>query len=147
MSNHRLLAAGLACLFALTSCTQGPPTENITIVTHIDFSAEPYQGTFELTDGPDFLGCERGTFVDTPAGDSVLKELTCEAGERSGTITLEFTPQDIPGDQSGQNGPWSVKDGSDDFSGLSGDGDFWVIYTDGGESGVETFIGEVQYVP
>lgn len=84
-----------------------------------------------------------GSFVDTPTASAILKKLACESGERSGTFTVEFNPQNIPG-PGNQNGPWTVKEGTEDFFDLSGGGDFWVI-GDGAQSEVETLTGEIQF--
>jgi hypothetical protein len=68
--------------------------------TEIDFSLEPYSGTFEVTEGAEILGCVSGSFVDTMSASGDFKELTCESGERSGTtgnftniLHCCFTPQ------------------------------------------------------
>lgn len=126
------------------SCTPSPPKGTITITTHIDFGALPYHGTFEVTEDAEVLGCVSGSFADTPTASAILKKLTCESGERSGTFTVEFNPQNIPG-PGDQNGPWTVKEGTEDFSGLSGGGDFWVIGDEAARSGVETLTGEIQF--
>jgi len=113
-------------------------------MTQISFTTEPYRGTFAVTKGAEVLGCERGSFVDTPAGTTIHKELTCESGERSGSFTAKFNPQDAagPGDR---NGPWSIVEAADDFSGLDGGGDFWVVFDEDGKTGVETLRGDIQF--
>ena len=128
----------------MSTQSQAPRKGMITITTKIDFSARPYHGTFEVTEGAEALGCVSGSFVDTPTASATLKKLTCESGERSGTFTVEFKPQNIPG-RGDQNGPWTVKEGTDDFSGLSGGGDFWVVLDKVTQSGVETLTGEIQF--
>ncbi len=45
------------------------------------------------------------------------------------------------------NGPWSVKEATDEFSGLSGGGDFSLVFSEVGDSGVETLTGEIQFTP
>jgi hypothetical protein len=138
----------IASLLVLVSCTPTPQKGTITITTQFDFSAEPFLGigTFEVTEGADVLGCEQGSFVDTPLDISVLKELTCESGERSGTFTVKLTPQIIsgPGDI---NGVWFVKEATDEFSGLSGKGDVSIFFNEVGVSEVETITGEIQFTP
>lgn len=145
MSKQRFLSAGLVTLFVLASCASNPPKGKIAITTQIDFSAEPFHGTFEVSEGANVLGCERGSFVDTPTDDSILKELSCDAGERFGTFTVEFTPQEIPG-PGDLNGPWSIQEATGDFSGLSGGGDFRLIYGED-DSGVETLTGDIEFSP
>lgn len=109
----------------------------MTITTQIDFTEEPFQGTFEVLEGADALGCSSGTFVDTPTERGVHKEFTCESGTGTGTFTAEFFP---PG------GPWKIVDADDDFGELSGWGAFAVTpdETDPENTGVETFIGEIR---
>jgi hypothetical protein len=144
MTKHTRLASGLAVFLLVVSCAPSLQKGTITITTHIDFSAEPYHGTFEVTEGPEVLGCVSGSFVDTPTASAVLKKLTCESGTRSGTFTVEFNPQNIPG-PGDENGPWTIKEGTADFAELSGGGDFSVINDDAAQSGVETLTGEIQF--
>ena len=132
------------CIF-LAACTTAPTGGTVTISTQIDFSSEPFNGTFEVTEGSDVLGCSRGTFVDTPTQQGINKLLTCEAGERSGTFTANFSPQDIPG-PGDQNGPWRIVAATEDFTGLSGSGDFSVV-EETPDSGTETLTGEIEYAP
>lgn len=116
-------------------------TGSLTIVTDIDFSSEPYRGTFEVTEGSDELGCSGGTFLDQNAGeDGVNKVLTCTDGERSGSFTILFHPTPEESDVS----RWQVVRATGDFTGLEGEGDFSVDYSDDEESGVETLTGEVS---
>ena len=131
----------------------------LTITTQIDFTQEPVQGTFEVTEGADALGCSSGTFADTLTERGVNKEFTCESGARTGTFTAEFFPP---------SGPWKIVAAADDFRGLSGWGAYVVILdetdlettgdpdetdlettgdpdeTDSETTGVETFIGEIR---
>jgi hypothetical protein len=113
----------------------------VTITTQIDFTEEPFNGSFEVTEGADVLGCSSGTFVDTPPNPptdrGVHKEFTCESGAGTGTFTAEFFP---PG------GPWKIVDAANDFSELSGWGAMSLMpdETDPENAGVETFIGEIQ---
>jgi len=148
MSNQWFQTGVIASLLVLVSCTPTPQKGTITITGKIDFSTEPFHGTFEVTEGADVLGCERGSFVDTqfPSSSSVVRELTCESGERSGMFTVEFILQQAPG-IGDINGSWSVKEATDEFSGLSGGGDFWLNLRGGGDSGVDTLTGEIQLTP
>lgn len=123
---------GAACA---TGPTQGSP---VTIITQINFSTEPYKGTFQVTDGSDVLGCSRGTFVDTPTERGIHKKFTCDSGA-NGTFTAEFFP---PG------GPWKIINAIDDFGGISGWGAFALTQSHPGSvEGVETLIGEIQWRP
>ena len=123
--------------------TAGP----VTIVTQADFSDRPVVGTFEVTMGADILGCSKGTFVDDfVASDDIKKVMTCDSGSNEGVLTLVFAlngPDAGPGDE---NGPWSVVEGSGDFVGLQGSGDWSMVEaTDGSNQGVETLAGVIEY--
>ncbi len=131
-----------SCVF-LAACTSDPAGGAVTIATEIDFSSEPFNGTFEVTEGSDVLGCSQGTFVDTPTAQGIDKLLTCESGERSGTFTANFTLQDIPG-PGDENGRWRIAGATGDFTGLSGGGDFSVV-EETPDSGTETLTGEIEY--
>jgi hypothetical protein len=144
MPKHSWLVAGIATCLLVAACAPSPPKGRITLITQINFTAEPYRGTFKVTKGAEVLGCERGSFVDTPAGTTIHKELTCESGERSGTFTAKFNPQDAPG-PGDRNGPWSIVEAADDFSGLYGEGEFWVVFDEEGKTGVETLTGNIQF--
>ena len=120
------------------ACATGPSGGSVTIITEIDFSAPPFHGTFELTEGADSLGCPNGTFVDSPTADAIHKEFKCETGSKTGTFTAEFRPPE---------GPWSIVDATEDFEGLSGGGDFSVIGDASTATGVETLTGEIQFNP
>jgi len=144
MAKHSWLPVVIGTCLLGAACASTPTKGTVTITTHIDFRSRPYKGTFEMTQGADVLGCSQGSFVDTPTTTAIHKELTCEAGGRSGTFTAEFTPQDIPG-PGDKNGPWSIVGGTGDFSGLSGGGDFWVVYDEGEPSGVETLTGVIEF--
>lgn len=138
------IGASAFCIF-LAACTSDPTGGAVTIATEVDFSSEPVQGTFEVTAGSDVLGCSQGTFVDKPAGQVNLhKLLTCESGTRSGTFTVNIVAQHTPG-PGDQNGPWSVVEATEDFTDLSGEGDFSVEIDEATESGVETLTGEIEY--
>jgi retinol-binding protein 3 len=99
----------------VAACATGPTQGSVAITTQIDFSGETPHGSFDVTEGADVLGCSGGTFVDNQTADSLHKEFTCESGTKSGTFTAEFSPP---------SGPWKIVDSTDDFSGLSGEGDF-----------------------
>jgi hypothetical protein len=143
-----LVVAILASVAILAGCGrddegEGTPAESgsLTIVTDIDFTSEPFKGTFEVTDGSDELGCSGGTFVDQNVGEEdVDKVLTCMDGERSGSFTILFHPTPEESDVSG----WEFVRATGDFTGLEGEGDFSVDYGDDEDSGVETFTGDVN---
>lgn len=136
----------VAALLIATACANDTPTSGpVTIETEIDFSSEPFTGTFEVTEGADVLGCSSGSFVDTLRADDIRKDLTCETGDRDGTFSVSFlhdpnTPG--PGDQ---NGPWSILEGTGDFTGLQGEGDFSVVADEESLSGVETLTGDIEH--
>ena len=147
MRKPLLLLAAIAVMVLVAGCADDEPSQGpVTISTEIDFSAEPIRGTFEVTEVADILGCDTGTFVDTPSALGVHKDFTCETGAKEGTFTARFLPQDIPG-PGDQNGPWSILEATQDFNGLEGEGDFSVVFNDAEESGVETFTGEIQSSP
>ncbi|MCH8900647.1 MAG: hypothetical protein IH942_09195 [Acidobacteria bacterium] len=51
-----------AILLLAAACGGDTPTAGpVTIETEIDFSTEPFHGTFEVIDGADVLGCSSGT--------------------------------------------------------------------------------------
>jgi hypothetical protein len=129
------LVLAVATSGLLAACATGPTQGSTTIITQIDFTTQPFKGTFKVTEGADVLGCSSGTFVDTPTDRGVHKKFSCESGTRMGTFTAEFFP---PG------GPWKIVNGIDDFSGLSGWGAMALTQQVGATTGVETFIGEVQ---
>jgi hypothetical protein len=131
-----------SCIF-LAACSSAPTSGTVTITTQIDFSSEPFHGTFEVTEGSEALGCSRGTFVDTPTAQAIDKLLTCESGDRSGTFTANFNLQDVPG-PGDENGRWRIVGATGDFTGLSGAGDFSVVEKTP-HSGAETLTGKIEY--
>jgi hypothetical protein len=92
------LVLAVAASALVTACATGPTTQQgpVTIDTQIDFTEEPFHGTFEVTEGADALGCSSGTFVDAPPDApterGIHKEFTCESGPSTGTFTAEFFP-------------------------------------------------------
>jgi hypothetical protein len=132
----------LTTSIAGASAPQGP----VTIVTAVDFSDFPIEGTFIVTVGADTLGCSSGTFVDAPFGFSVRKEFTCSSGG-TGKFTANFQPLPKPG-PGDANGQWNIVEATGDFAGLRGSGDFSVVFpTDCPPSciGTETFTGKVHF--
>ena len=123
-----------------------PQQGRVTIATTISFSVLPPTGTFAVVEGADILGCSAGSFVDTPVDPRIQKLMTCESGTRTGTFTLEFTPEAAPrpGDM---NGPWNIVAATGDFIGLTGEGDFWVVDNEESGVGYETLTGRIEYRP
>jgi len=116
---------------------------SITIETVVDFAAEPAEGTFEVTDGAEQLGCASGALVETGGNDGIQNAFSCDDGAREGTFALVWTivdGADGPGDV---NGPWMVGDASGDYTGLIGEGD-WSGTSDG-PTGFGTFVGSIDY--
>jgi hypothetical protein len=123
----------------------------VTIVTQIDFSTFPFHGTFSVVDGASLLGCSGGTFVDHPialashGASAKEKDLTCAAGEASGSsfiVIFQVTP--APGPGLG-NGHWEVFTGTGAFANLHGGGDFSVVPTSP-TTGMETLTGTIKFV-
>jgi hypothetical protein len=113
-----ILAVTLSCPL-VAACAPGPTQGAVTIITRIDFTKKPLQGSFEVTQGAAVLGCVRGTFVDRPiTAIAGHKEFTCTSGTKKGTFTAKVYPP---------RGPWQIVDATDDFRGLSGAGDFFVV--------------------
>jgi hypothetical protein len=129
------LVFAIAISGLVTACSTGPAQGLTTIITQINFTTQPFKGTFKVAEGADVLGCSSGTFVDTPTSRGIHKKFTCESGARTGTFTAEFFP---PG------GPWKIVNAIDGFSGLSGWGAVALTQPADGTTGAETFIGEIQ---
>lgn len=132
-------------LFVAACGSNAPTSGPVTIQTEADFSTRPVVGTFEVTEGADILECSDGTWEDTfnEATQDVSKLMTCSE-PNTGTFTIVFDPDGYETGPGDLNGPWSILNGNDEFAGLSGEGDFWLVAT-GPETGVETFAGEIEY--
>ena len=142
------LLAGLALVGLLGGCggddedpATGSTASSVEITTEIDFSEQPFSGTFEVNEGADALGCTTGTFVDGTGDEEIEKTFTCTDGPREGTFTALIT---LPGEE-GEQTPWRIVDATADFTGLEGDGEFSVDENDEDKTGVETLTGEVAY--
>lgn len=153
---------GMAAVLLLAACssdtsegggsadtTGAPAAEAVTIVTDIDFSAQPFGGTFAVERGAQALGCSSGSFVDALNDfGGIDKVFTCEDGAE-GTFTVKAHTMTLgcdPGPPEVCNGSWAV-DGlrsTGDFAGLFGFGEFEVLF-DEPSSGVETLRGEIHY--
>jgi hypothetical protein len=143
-----LFLALVALVLAPTSASATAPQGPVTIETEIDFSTDPFSGTFVVTEGEGLLGCSHGTFVDygaginPPSGGGLAKYFTC-AGPGSGGFVANFqtwTGKSGPGEG---NGNWNVTSGTGDFAKLHGRGDFWVVTA--GDSGEETLTGSIHF--
>jgi hypothetical protein len=135
-------------LLLAAACSDDTPTEGpVIIVGQIDFSDRPVHGTFEVTEGADVLQCSSGTFEDGFVSESnILRAFTCESGPNEGTFTTAFriTSESAP-ESLVDSGPWSVEEGSDDFIGLQGGGEWSVVYSPDGPEGVDTWTGDINY--
>jgi hypothetical protein len=120
-----------------------PITFETTLETGIDFSTQPFSGTFEVTEGADTLGCSNGTWEDANNDEvgelqSVSKLMTCSEGD-TGTFTINYVPGGYDTGPGDNNGPWRILDATDDFTGLQGEGDWWTV----GEA--EILAGDIEY--
>ena len=140
------LAASFVLLALAAPAWAGQPSSPVTIETAISFAEFPFSGTFAVVEGADTLGCSGGTFVDHPFGfGAIRKAFECTQGANQGTFTFVFRPGPGPGSGDG-NGHWAAYKGTQDFSGLRGQGDFSVTYT-GVDTGMEILTGVVHYEP
>jgi hypothetical protein len=136
----------LVMMMFVAACGSDVPTSGtVTIEAEADFSTRPVVGTFTVTEGADILGCSNGTYEDTY--DVVTKEvdkvMTCSE-PKTGAFTIVFDPDGYDTGPGEQNGPWRILDGSADFAELHGEGDFSMV-TNGPDTGVETYTGDVEY--
>lgn len=169
MRYSRLLAVmGLLLVFLLSACggddladaatttttsaeavDDTPTAGPVTIVSQDDSSTRPVTGTFEVTEGADVLGCSSGTFVDEfIAQGDIMRVHACDSGSNEGAFTFSF---DLAGTATGEGddgGAWSVEEGSDDFLGLEGSGDWFVDWAIADpDIGVSTWTGDIEYTP
>ena len=134
----------------VAGCGDDAPTAGpVTIETQITFSGEFPTGTFEVTEGADVLGCSAGTFVDADAivvDDrlDVSKVMTCDSGDKGGTFTALFSPDERTPGPGEQNGPWTIIEATEDFVGLDGGGDFSVVF-ETQTTAVETLTGDIEF--
>jgi hypothetical protein len=139
----------IVVMLLATACSDDSPTEGpVTIVAQVDFDDRPVIGTFEVTDGADVLQCSSGTFEDGRVNNAThLRIFTCESGTNQGTFTTTFTNNDVP-TGADDNGSWSVAEGSDDFVGLQGSGEWSSV--DAGDlipEAEDTWTGDISYTP
>jgi hypothetical protein len=139
-----VVIAGVGTVVAINQSGDDSPAAAVpvTIETEVEFGPRPNVGTFEVTVGADVLGCSNGTSVDTYDGATVatIKVMTCTNGG-TGTFTIRLE-MDVAYDE---NGPWSISDGSADFAGLQGDGDYLMVTGGATPVGFETITGHIEY--
>jgi hypothetical protein len=146
----RYLRFGFLALVLLlaAACSDDTPKEGpVTFVNQVDFSFRPVAGTFEVTEGADVLGCSSGAFVDAGSPDTGIERVyTCDSGSNEGSFTSTFNFDAREPDTISDNGTWSIVEGSDDFAGLQGSGDWSIVYEQTGpDLGVGTWTGDINY--
>jgi hypothetical protein len=147
----RYLRYGLLAVVVLLlagACSDDTAKEGpVTLVNTVDFSFRPVAGTFEVTEGADVLGCTSGTFVDAGSPDAGIQRVyACESGSNEGSFTASFNFDARDANTISDNGTWSIVEGSDDFAGLQGGGDWSIVYpTSGPDVGVGTWTGDITY--
>jgi hypothetical protein len=144
----RSLTLAIVMVLFVAACSSdepasGPITIETSLASGIDFSTQPFQGSFEVTEGADTLGCSTGTWEDArndEPGDlqSVSKLMTCSEGD-TGTFTIDYVPGGYDTGPGDNNGPWHIEDATADFTGLQGGGDWWTV----GEA--EILTGDIEY--
>ena len=146
-----LMLAIVMVLFVAACSSDEPAAGPVTFENKVDYDDRPDAGTFEVTEGADVLGCSSGTFVDSGSpNDGIERVYTCDSGSNEGSFTASFNFDANP-DTTGDNGTWTVVEGSDDFVGLQGSGDWSIVYptTDERNSlhglGVGTWTGDINY--
>jgi hypothetical protein len=134
-------------LLLAAACSDDTPTEgHVTIVTQTDYSDRPVHGTFEVTEGADVLQWSSETLEDEiVTEDSIQKVMTCDSGSNEGTFTAAFNITESAAGSLVDKCFWSVVEGSDDFVGLQGGGEWSVVYSPGLPEGVETWTGDINY--
>jgi hypothetical protein len=136
----------MVLLVAACSSDDEPASGPVTFETELDFSFRPVTGTFEVTEGADVLGCTSGTFVDSGSPDEGVERVyTCDSGSNEGSFTATFNFEANKFEES-DNGTWTVVEGSDDFVGLQGSGDWSIVYEATGPNiGVGAWTGDINY--
>jgi len=139
----------LALVLLLVAACSGDTSREgpVTIVNQVDFSFRPVAGTFEVTEGADVLGCSSGAFVDAGSPtDGIQRVYTCDTGSNEGSFTSTFNFSADGSTPLSDSGTWTVVEGSDDFVGLQGAGDWSIVYpTSGPDIGVGTWTGDITY--
>ena len=77
---------------------------------------------------------------------TIETELDLSSPPFGGTFDVTvFAPGEYDSGPGDDNGPWSILEGTDDFTSLEGGGAFWVIYDPTAlPNGVETMTGEIE---
>jgi hypothetical protein len=139
----------IVVMLLATACSDDSPTEGpVTIVAQWEFDDGLVFGTFEVTEGADALGCSSGAFKDSRVDpENWLRVFACESGSNDGTFSATFNYFDTDDGPGNASGSWSVAEGSEDFVGLQGDGEWFGVYdqTIGVNEGVETWTGDISY--
>jgi hypothetical protein len=135
----------MVMMLFVAACSSDEPKEGpVTWVNEVSFGPQGVSGTFEVTEGADVLGCSSGTFVDSGTPDSGIERVyTCDSGSNDGSFTTGFTFDAFTDE--GENGTWSVVEGSDDFVGLQGGGDWFIVYPTNPDLGMGTWTGDINY--
>lgn len=133
-----------------TAASDDTPKEGpVTIANQVDFTFRPVTGTFEVTEGADVLGCSSGSFQDSGSpNEGVARVYTCEAGSNEGSFTSDVSFLAEANTES-DSGTWTISEGSDDFVGLQGGGDWSIVYAVGGDPNVAvgTWTGDISFTP
>ena len=99
-------------------------------------------GTFKVTAGSEFLGCESGTFDEYPTPEFFVDHMTCASGSRTGTFMMGFAPTGGPINFSAS---WNLIIATGDYGDISGSGDWRGRLSDDEESGTWTMTGEIEF--
>jgi hypothetical protein len=118
-------------------------TGPVTIETRVDLAATQSAGTFQVTDGADLLGCSAGAMTEYGGPNGITNVLTCEDGDREGTLTLRWQILNSAEGPGEVNGPWNVVESSGDFADLNGEG-MWSGNSDG-DIGLGSFPGTIEF--
>jgi hypothetical protein len=141
-----LVLAIVMVLFVAACSSDEPAAGPVTIENEVNFSSSTVSGTFEVTEGGDVLGCSSGTFVDSGTPDSGIERVyACDSGSNEGSFTTGFTFDFDAATDERQNGTWTVVEGSDDFDGLQGSGDWFIVYPTSQAVGMGTWTGDINY--
>jgi hypothetical protein len=144
----RSLILVVVVMLLAAACSDDTSKEGpITIVGQVDFNVQPIVGTFEVAEGADVLQCSDGTFEDEFVSEgNIVRVFTCDSGSNEGTFTAAFTIAESEPGARFDDGTWSVVEGSNDFVGLQGSGEWSVVYSDPDEpKGVDTWTGDINY--
>ncbi|MEM9037160.1 MAG: serine hydrolase domain-containing protein [Actinomycetota bacterium] len=118
-------------------------TGEITVAVVIDF--ETGDGVWDVTDGADVLGCDGGSSVEGGFAAGTERTLSCDDGERSGTIVIRFAPEPVAPDSDEFASDWTVHAATGDFVGLRGGGDWSATINAEGSGADELIAGSVEF--